>query len=87
MTTYAGFTNGANHYTLNLASTSWVMYSSTGDMVSSGGTCLGPTTNNLEDYHALNGLLTKSIANDVSYIRVYLDSELIIHQLNRVYSI
>ena len=87
MTTCFGFADGASRYTLNLTSATWVLYSPTNDLVNLRGTCLGPTTNNIEDYHALNGLLTKSIANDVIYIRVYLDSELIIHQLNRVYSI
>ena len=41
MTTFIGFANGANHYTLILASVAWVLYSPTGDLVSSGGTCLG----------------------------------------------
>ena len=84
LTTYIGFADGANHYTLNLASATWVLYSPTGDLVISGGTCLGPATNNLVDYHAVIGLLKKSLANDVREIRVYLDSELVVHQLKRV---
>ena len=74
--------DGASCYTLNLASTAWVLYSPTGDLVSSGGTCLGPATNNLVEYHAVIGLLTEALANNVSQIRVYLDSELVLHQLN-----
>ena len=57
MTTYVGFADGANRYTLNLTSASWVLYSPTGDLVSSGGPCLGPATNNLEEYHAVISLL------------------------------
>ena len=87
MTTYVGFVDGANQYTLNLASTTWVIYSPTGDLVSSGGACLGPTTNNISEYHAVIGLLTEDLANDVSQIRVYLDSGLVVHQLNRAYTI
>ena len=87
MTTFIGFVYGANHYTLNLASGAWVMYSPTSDLVSSGGTCLGPATNNLTEYHAVIGLLIESMANDVPEIRVYLDSKLVVHQLNQVYTI
>ena len=39
MTTFTSFVDGANHYTLNLESTTWVLYSPTGDLVSSGGAC------------------------------------------------
>ena len=41
MTTYSGFVDGANPYTMNLASVSWVLYSPTDDLVILGGTCLG----------------------------------------------
>ena len=74
MTTLIGFADGANHYALNFASVDWVMYSPTSDIVSSGGTYLGPSTNNLVEYHAVIGLLTEALANDVREIRVYLDS-------------
>ena len=70
ITTYTSFADGANHYTLNLASTAWVLYSPTSDMVSSGGTYLGPATNNLAEYHVVIGLLTEALANDVRKIRV-----------------
>ena len=77
MTTFIGFTDDANHYTLNLAYTAWVLYSPTGDLVSSRGACLGPSTNNIAKYHAVIGLLTKSLAGNVREIGVYLDSELV----------
>ena len=81
MTTYFGFADGASRYTINLASTTWVLYSTTIDLVSSGGIFLGHATNNILEYHAVIGLLTKSLANDMSQNRVYLDSELVLHQL------
>ena len=56
----------ANHYTLNLASTSWALYSPTDDLVSLGGTCLGPKTNNLAEYHVVISFSTEALANDVS---------------------
>ena len=76
MATFIGFTDGANRYMLNLASVAWVLYSPTCDLVSSGDVCLGPSTNNLIEYHAVIGLSKKSLANDVREIRLYLDLEL-----------
>ena len=87
MTIFSGFMDGANHYTLNLASATWVLYSLTSDLVSSRCVFLGPSTNNLVEYHAVIGLLSKSLANDVREIRVYLDSELVVQHLKRVYTV
>ena len=61
MTTYIGFTDGVNRYTLNLALATWVLYSPTGDLVSLGGTCLGLATNNLAEYRVVIGLLNESM--------------------------
>ena len=66
--------DGTIRHTMNLGSAAWVLYSPTGDLLSSRGTYLGSTTNNLPEYHAVIGLLTESLTNCVSYIRVYLDS-------------
>ena len=87
MTTFIGFADGANRYTLNLASSAWVTYSPTSELVSSGGILLGPSTNNLVEYQAVIGLLMEALANDVREIRVYLDSELVVNQLKKVYTI
>ena len=87
MTSFIGFADGAHRYTLNLASIAWVLYSPTSEMVSSRGILLGPSTNNLTEYQTVVVLLTESLDNDVREIRVYLDSELVVQQLNRVYTI
>ena len=87
MTTFTSFADGANHYTLNLASATWVLYSPIGDLVSSGGVCLGPSTNNIAEYHAVIGLLMEVLSNNVREITVYLDSELVVQQRNQVYTI
>ena len=57
---FYGFIDGAFRHTLNLASTTWVLYSPTHDLVSSGVVCIGPTTNNIIEYEAVIGLLTKA---------------------------
>ena len=81
MTTFTSFVNGANRYTLNLSSATWVLYSPTNDLVSSRGILLGPSTNNLVEYQAVIELLTEALANDVREIRVYLDSKLVFSSL------
>ena len=87
MNTFTGFADGAKRYTLNLASVAWVLYSPTNDLVSSGGIFLGPSTNNIEEYQAMIGLLMKALSSDVSNIRVYLDSKIVVQQLSWVYTI
>ena len=87
MTSFIGFADGANRYTLNLASAAWVLYSPTSELVSLGGILLCPSTNNLAEYQVVIKLLTEALANDVREIRVYLDSELVVQHLNRVYTI
>ena len=84
MNSFIGFADGANRYTLNLALAPWVLYSPTSELVSSGGVLLGPSTNNLAEYQSMIGLLMKDLANDVREIRVYLDSELVVEQINQV---
>ena len=83
MNFFIGFADGAHRYTLNLASTSWVLYSPTSELVSSEGILLGPSANNLAEYEPVIGLLMEALANDVREIRVYLDFELVFQQLNR----
>ena len=87
MTSFTGFADGANRYTLNLASAAWVLYSPTSELVSSRGVLLGPSTNYQVEYQAVVGLLTEALAFDVREIRVYLDSKLVVQQLNRVCTI
>ena len=74
MTISFGFADGVGCYTMNLTSTTWLLYSPIDDLVSSGGTCLGLTMNNLAEYHAVIGLLIESLTSNVSQIMVYLDS-------------
>ena len=87
MTSFIYFSDGVHRYTLNLASAAWVLYSPTSELVSSGGILLGPSTNNLAEYQAMVRLLMEALANVVREIRVYLDSELVVQQLNEVYTI
>ena len=87
MTHYCGFVNGADIRTLNLASATWVLYSQAHNLISSGKACLGPATNNIIEYHAVIGLLTEASSRYVDHMVVYLDSWLVVSQLNHVYTI
>ena len=51
------------------------------------GICLGRTTNNISEYNAIIELLSEAITLDIRDLVVNLDSQLVILQLNRKYSI
>ena len=84
---FYGFADGACRHTLNLASASWVLYSTTHDLVSSGAVCIGTETNNIVEYHAVIGLLTNTVSRDIDPLVVFMDSQLVVFHLNHVYTI
>ena len=84
---FYGFTDGACRHTLNLASAAWVLYSLAEYLVSSGAVCIGLATNNIVEYKAVIGLLTKASFQDVHDLVVLMDSQLVVFHLNHVYTI
>ena len=56
-------------------------------MLSSGGICLGDTTNNVAEYSAVIELLCDALSLGISCLRVYLDAQLVVLQLNRIYQV
>ena len=84
---FYGFTDGACHHTLNLASAAWVLCSPAYDLVSSGAVCIGPATNNIAKYRAVIGLLTEVASQHVHNLVVLMDSQLVVCHLNHVYTI
>jgi ribonuclease HI len=83
---FVGFADGTSQHTRNIASAAWVIYQFD-EVVSSGGICLGPVTNNMAEYHALIGILTQASSLGISRIIVNLDSQLVVYQLNHIYAI
>jgi ribonuclease HI len=75
---YVGFTDGASRHTQNLASTTWVIYSPEGLLVSSGGVSLGPSTNNVAEYRVVIKLLHDAISHGIHSIEVHLNSQLVL---------
>ena len=56
-------------------------------MLSSGGVCLWPSSNNVAEYSVVNELLHDSISHGVHSLEVHLDSQLVVSQLNGLYYI
>jgi len=60
--------------TQNISSAAWVIYSPLGQILSSAGSCLGLSTNNLVEYSVVIELLTNSIGHGIDHLIVKLDS-------------
>ena len=84
---YVGFIDGVIHHTQNLASVSWVIYTPTGQVLSSRGICLSPSSNNVAEYSVVIELLRDAISHGVLSLEVHLDSQLVVSQLNGSYHI
>ena len=76
--TFIGFVDGASRYTQHSASATWVIYTSMGQVLSSGGVCLRPSSNNVAEYSAIIELLRDSISHGVLSLEVHLDLELVV---------
>jgi len=84
---YYGFADGASRHTRNLASAAWVVYSPSGELTFSGARCLGSATNNVAEYQAAIGLMSEALSSGITHLIVHLDSQLVVSQLNGIYSI
>ena len=84
---HIGFLDGASRHTQNSASAAWVIYAPTGQVLSSRGVCLRPSSNNLAEYSVVIELLQDVISHGVLSLEVRLDSQLVVSQLNDSYCI
>ena len=75
---YIGFTDGASHHTQNLALAAWVIYTPTGQVLSSGVVCLRPSSKNVAEYSAIIELLRDAISHGVLSFEVRLHSQLVV---------
>ena len=71
---YIGFTDGASLHTQNSALAAWVIYTPTSQVLSSGGVCLCPSSNNVVEYSDIIELLCDSISHGLYSFKVRLDS-------------
>jgi ribonuclease HI len=84
---HIGYADGASRWTQNLASAAWALYTPSHEMLHSNGICLGPATNNQAEYTAVIGLLTDAQHHHIRHLSVFLDSQLVVLQLNNVYRV
>jgi ribonuclease HI len=75
---YTSFADEASHHTLNLPSTAWLIYEPSSQLLSSGSTYLGPSTNNIVEYSAIVELLLDVISSRIQHLVVHLDSQLVV---------
>ena len=79
--------DGASRHTQHSASAAWVVYTPTGQVLSSVGVCLRPSSNNVAEYSAIIELLRDVISHGALSLEVRLDSELVVSQLNGLYHV
>jgi ribonuclease HI len=84
---FVGFADGASRHTRRLASVAWVIFTPQGQLLSSGGIRLGDATNNFIEYNTVLELLHDALSHGISHLQVYLDTQLVVSQLNGVYCI
>ena len=85
--TCVGYANGASRSSRNLSSAAWAIFYPSGELVSFRGVCIGRSTNNIAEYSALIELLSDAITHGIRRLIVRLDSQLVILQLNGIYSV
>ena len=85
--TYIGFADGASPHTQHSSSTARVIYTPMGQVLSSGGVCLRPSSNNVAEYSAVIELLREAILHGILSLEVRLDSELVVSQINGLYHV
>ena len=56
-------------------------------MLHSSGICLGSVTNNQAEYTAFIGLLSDAQHHHIRHLSIFLDSQLVVLQLNNVYRV
>ena len=64
-----------------------MIYTPTSQVLSSGGVCLQPSSNNVAEYSVVIELLRDAISHGVHSLEVHLDSQLVVSQLNGLYHI
>jgi ribonuclease HI len=84
---YFGFADGTSRHTQTLASTTWVIFTPGGQLLSSGGIFLGDAINNVIGYNVVIELLRDALPHDICHLQVYLYSQLVASQLNGVYCV
>jgi ribonuclease HI len=81
------YADGSSRWTQNLASTTWALYTPSHEIIHSSGICLGLDTDNQSEYTTVIGLLIDPQHHHIRHLNVFLDSQLVVLQLNNVYRV
>jgi ribonuclease HI len=65
---FIGYADDASWHTRRLASAAWVIFTPRGQLLSSGGICLGNTTNNVVEYSAIIEFLHDAHSFGISHL-------------------
>ena len=84
---YVGFADGASVHIENSTLAAWVIYAPMGQVLSSRGICLRPSSNNVVEYSVVIELLHDAISHSVLSLEVRLDLHLAVSQLNSLYHV
>ena len=84
---YVRYANGASRSSRNLSSAAWSIFDPSGELVSFRCVCIGRSTNNIAEYSAFIELLSDAITHGIRRLIIRLDSQLVILQLNGIYSV
>ena len=84
---FVGYADGASRHTRRFTYATWVIFTPQGQLLSFGGICLSDTTNNVVEYSAVIELLRDTLSLGISHLQVYLDAQLVVSQLNRIYRV
>jgi ribonuclease HI len=84
---HINYIDGANHWTQNLASAAWALHTPSHEMLHLSGICLGSATNNQDEYTTVIGLLVDAQHHRIRHLIIFLDSQLVVLQLNNVYCV
>lgn len=81
------FTDGGARGNPGPAAGAAILYDNEGNVICKGSEYYGTATNNQAEYKALMLGLTLAIEKNISYIAAFLDSELVVKQLNGQYKV
>jgi ribonuclease HI len=84
---HIGYANDTSRWTQNLTSAAWALYTPSHEILHSSGICLGLATNIQTEYTVVIGLLAAPQHHDIRHLSVFLDSQLVVLQLNNVYRV
>ena len=85
--TFIGFVDGGSRHIQHSTSAAWVIYTPMGQVLSLGGICLRPSSNNVAEYSDVIELLRDAILHGVLSLEVHLGLESVVSYVNGLYHV